>query len=190
VSASYLKGLPWSDWTRDERFFCSVLYQCAIKDKDKFANWVCEQAKLDIQREGPWDVGYEVSFYRDFLWQQREKPAEHNVSDQRAFDMCLFSEKAIVIIEAKVFEPFKTKQNQEFAKDKANIKQLPGLGGIEVRLLALASSVYFANQAEHGVKSTLEMFDGRLTWAQAEEVYGGGLLAQADRTYKMKPAMC
>lgn len=189
MSISYLKYHPWSDWTRDERFFCSVLYNHAIKDKSKFAKWVCMTANLNLPIEGPWDVGYEVSFYRDYLWQQRKRAADPNVSNQRAFDLCLFSDHALVIIEAKVFEPFKSKQNDEFAKDKKRITELPGLEHVQVRLVSLASSIYYKNQTERGSATTLSMFDGRLTWAQAAEFYKDPLLDQADRTYKMKPAM-
>ena len=187
---SYLQERPWSEWTRDERFFCSALYQCAIADKDRFAGWVYKTAQLDLPFEGPWDVGYEVSFYRDFLWQQGKKPAEFGVSDQRAFDLCLFCNRALVVIEAKVFEAFKSDQNREFAKDKDCIGRLPGMEDVQVGLVALASGIYFANHAEYGNESTLSMFDGRLTWAQAHEEYGVELLAQAESTYKMKPKMC
>lgn len=184
----YLEGHPWSDWTRDERFFCSVLYAYSKEDPHRFASLVGSAADLSLPLEGEWEVGYEVSFYRDFLWQKNEvKAAEICVSDQRAFDLCLFGENAIVIIEAKVFEPFTLAQNKVFGLDKEHIGRLPGLAGLEVRLVALASSRYLDNQAKFGREGTLEVFDGVVSWEYMAEAYGDGLLAQADRTYKIKP---
>ena len=187
MSVQYLKGRPWSDWTRDERFFCSALYSRAIKDPARFAAVINSVAKLEIPLAGTWDLGYEVSFYRDFLWQQNLKPSEFDVSDQRAFDLCLFGEQAFVVIEAKVYEPFSPPQNKVFGLDKGKLKTLPGLENLEVRLVALASSRYFENQKKFGDEDTLSVFDGAVTWAQlAEEYDGDSLLAQADRTYRIK----
>jgi len=184
----YLQGRSWSDWTRDERFFCSALYGHAKNDPAKFVQLVGSAADLELSLEGEWEVGYEVSFYRDFLWQRdKEKPADLGVSDARAFDLCLFGENAIVVIEAKVFEPFSPPQNKVFGLDADHIKRLPGLEEIEVRLVALASSKYFDNQAQFGHEGTLDVFDGVVSWAYMFEAYGDRLLEQADRTYKIKP---
>jgi hypothetical protein len=182
----YLKGRPWSDWTRDERFFCSALYSHAAKDVSRFAAVISVAAGFTLPESDSWDLGYEVSFYRDFLWQQKLRPSDFEVSDQRAFDLCLFGEQSLVIIEAKVFEPFSASQNRVFELDKVKLNTLPGLEEVSVRLVALASSRYFANQKEHGRDGTLGMFDGRVTWAQLYEEYGDPLLAQADRTYRIK----
>ncbi len=189
MSIEYLEGRPWSDWTRDERYFCSVLYNHAQNDPSRFAELVDSAADLGLPLEGKWEVGYEVSFYRDFLWQRNEKKStDLGVSDQRAFDLCLFGENAIVVIEAKVFEPFSLAQNKVFGLDKDHIKRLPGLKNIDVRLVALASSRYFDNQAKYGHNGTLEMFDGVVSWEHMAEAYSSDLLlAQANRTYKIKP---
>lgn len=183
---NYLQGKKWSNWTRDERFFCSALYHHVKNDPSQFAGVVNRRANLSLPMSGAWDLGYEVSFYRDYLWQQGFKASRYNLSDQRAFDLCLFGEQAIVIIEAKVYEPFSASQNEVFGLDKQRLKELPNLGGIEVRLVALASSKYFENQKRFGHTGTLDMFDGRITWAELAEEYDEPLLAQADRTYKIK----
>lgn len=185
---AYLKGRPWSDWTRDERFFCSVLYGHAKRDPQEFARLVNAEANLGLCLDGTWEAGYEVSFYRDFLWQRDgEKPADLGVSDQRAFDLCLFGERAIVVIEAKVFEPFSPAQNRVFGLDREHIRKLPGMAGIDVKLVALASATYFHNQGKFGREDTLRVFDGRISWGCMAAAYSDDLLAQADRTYKIKP---
>ncbi|MDA3950802.1 MAG: hypothetical protein PF508_16465 [Spirochaeta sp.] len=180
----YLKGKRWSDWTRDERFFCSVLYNLAKDDVTHFATIVKDYAGLSMAVSGDWDIGYEVSFYRDYLWQQGLKAAAYNVSSQRAFDLCLFGEHTLVIIEAKVYEAFSPRQNHEFGFDKDRLNKLPGLEKIDVRLVALASSTYFKNQKHFGRGNTLNVFDGRITWEQMYQVYKDPLLRQADEMYK------
>ena len=58
---------------------------------------------------------------------------------------------------------------------------------MDVRIVALASSRYFANAEEYGWPGTLDVFDGRVTWAQIAEKYPDKLLDQADSMYKRKP---
>ena len=127
MPVQYLKGRRWSDWTRDERFFCSALYHLAKEDPAKLVSFVNWEEGRSLSASGTWDLGYEVSFYRDYLWQKSLKPSDFGVSNQRAFDLCLFGEHAVVVIEAKVFEPFSGPQNQVFGLDKQHINRLPGL---------------------------------------------------------------
>ena len=189
MAINYLQGQPWSKWTRDERYFCSILFEKAKNNPAKFASWLSEVTSISLPVTDNWDVGFEVSFYRDFLWQQGLKSVDYGVSDQRAFDLCLFSPEVIVVIEAKAFEPFNMSQNKVFDLEKKNLAKLPGLENIQVHLVGLASSRYFRNQKEFGDEKMLKMFDGFFTWNQAAEFYDDKLLAQADNTYKMKPTM-
>jgi hypothetical protein len=187
MGISYFKDNKWSDLTRDERFFCSVLYQKASEDPGKFAQWLIDTLKLDVSKDGEWDIGYEVCFYRDFLWQMDESVRQRELPQKRTFDLCLFGESAIIIIEAKVFESFSPKQNEEFAQDREYIKTLPGLEKISTYVVALASSKYFTNSKTWGRKGTLEVFEKKhITWKQvAEELYNNDhLLQQADNLYK------
>lgn len=43
----YLNNKPWSDWSRDERMFCAVLWEHGRKDSAKFARWLKKAAKID-----------------------------------------------------------------------------------------------------------------------------------------------
>jgi len=187
MGISYLRDQPWSTWTREERYFCAVLFFQARQDPASFASWLIDAAGLDIDPAGEWDLGYEVCFYRDFLWQLGVSAKQRGLPGKRTFDLCLFGERDLVVIEAKVCEAFGGAQNDDFAQDKARINSLEGLEEINVHVTALASSRYFANVAKFGRPETLTMFDGRITWAQVAERYSDELLRQADGMYKPQP---
>lgn len=183
----YLQGKPWSSWTRDERFFCAVLYGHASNDPAAFATWLIKKAELDATATGEWDLGFEVCFYRDYLWQRGISARKENLPAKRTFDLCLFGERDIIIIEAKVCEPFDITQNKEFARDIDRVAELSGLEKDNVHLVALASSKYYANAEEFGDPQTLSMFGGRVEWADLSALYSDSLLAQANGMYGMRP---
>lgn len=187
MTIKYLKGHKWSEWTRDERYFCSVLYFHASADVQGFASWLIDSARLDLSKEGSWDIGFEVCFYRDYLWQLGRSAKAEGFPPKRTFDLCLFGEEKIIVVEAKVFEKFSPKQNDEFDRDKERIRELPELGGLQTAVVALASSRYFLNSEKHGRPGTLAGFDGCVSWAQAAEKYGHPDLQRADDLYKSKP---
>lgn len=183
----YFHNHTWAELTRDERFFCAILYMHASKDPAGFARWVIETSKLDISADGVWDVGFEVCFYRDMLWHMNTSAVTCKLPPKRTFDLCLFGERDIVVIEAKVFEPFDAGQNEDFEKDKAFIRQVPGMTKVTPHVIALASSKYFKNSVVYGHEGTLKVFEGKhVTWLQAAAQYGNdSLLARADELYKL-----
>ena len=184
MAIQYLHNLPWSKWTREERFYCSILYSYAQNNPKQFMNFLIEKRVLNIDLEGEWDIGYEVCFYRDYLWQIGDSARSNGLPIKRTFDLCVFGEKSMTIIESKVCEPFDAKQNETFEKDKTRINDLPGLKEITVNVVALASSKYFENAEVYGRDGTLDMFDGHFTWADCEEQYKEPLFKQADEMYK------
>jgi len=98
----YLDGKNWIDVTREERLFCSYLYWDIKKSVKDFVSWLSTISGLALRFDDTWEVGYEVCFYRD-LQKFRRKPLDlTRYSRKRTFDICLFSESTIVIIEAKV----------------------------------------------------------------------------------------
>ena len=188
MGVPYLEGRNWTNWTREERFFCAVLYGHARRDPSALAVWVIEPANLDLPPEGEWDLGYEVSFYRDFLW-PTEETARQRKYPKRTFDLCLFGQTSIVVIEAKVFERFAANQNSAFAKDAQLIGGLPGLESLQVRTVALASSKYFKNAGRYARPDALKVFDGVIKWSDLAALYGDdSLMLRADALYKMKKA--
>lgn len=187
MAIKYLNDHPWSDWTRDERFFCAILFEHGRQDPAGFTRWVNDTASLGLPVDGDWDLGYEVCFYRDFLWQKGRSAREEGYPAKRTFDLCAFGEQAIIIIEAKVCEAFKSDQNLEFGADNKKVRELIDREGFEVKTIALASSRYFDNFDKYGDQDAPNVFDGRLTWSQAHEKYSDPLLAQADKMYKLAP---
>ena len=187
MPVAYLKNQPWSRWSREERLFCAVLFEYARRDPTEFAHWLVAAASLQVESSDVWDVGFEVCFYRDYLWQTNRFARAEGFPIKRTFDLCLFSERSIIIVEAKVCEPFDADQNRDLAKDKELIQRVVDLDGLQVRTVALASSSYFANAKEYGWPDTLTVFDGRITWEQVAKKYPDALLAQADIMYKAKP---
>jgi hypothetical protein len=187
MSVSYLKNQPWCRWSREERLFCAVLFEHARRDPTDFAKWLIAEASLQVESSDAWDVGFEVCFYRDYLWQRNRSARAEGFPFKRTFDLCLFSERSIIIVEAKVCEPFDAEQNRDLAKDKELIQRLVDLDRLQVRTVALASSRYFANAKEYGWPDTLTAFDGKLTWEQVARKYPDDLLAQADIMYKSEP---
>lgn len=184
----YLQGKPWSSWTRDERFFCAVLYGHASKEPTAFAQWLIEKAELSAPAGGDWDLGFEVCFYRDYLWQQPGNSARKaKLPAKRTFDLCLFGQRDIIIIEAKVCEQFGSLQNSDFKEDKKRFRGIPKLKGVRVHLVALASSRYLVNVKKFGRSKPLAVFDGSVSWAETFERYADPLLAQADGMYGLKP---
>ncbi len=179
----YLRIMPWTSWSREERLFCAVLYEHARRAPAEFASWLIDNAGLDISTSGDWELGYEVCLYRDYLWHGRgPTAAKGRFPRKRTFDLCLFGESAIIVIEAKVCEGFGSKQNESFKNDSKHIANLDGMQHLQVRLVALASSRYL-NRCS---KATREAFDRWVTWAQVAQKYSDPLLLQADAMYGRK----
>lgn len=187
MKISYLRSFPWSRWTRDERFFCSILYSHASSNPAKFADWLIESTGIPAQKDGHWDLGYEVCLYRDYLWQFGKSARSLELPWKRTFDLCLFGTRTLIVIEAKVFERFESRQMKSFPIDRQCIPSLPGLEKVKVYIVALASSKYFENVRKYGRSGTLDVFDGLASWAGVAQQYSCPLLDHAEHIYKLKP---
>ena len=178
---TYLSGKRWSQITRDERFFCQRLYEL-IRDEtpEQFIRYLHDDHALDVLLHGEWEIGFEVCFYRD-LWQHRGQEGQL-FSPKRTFDLCLFGERAIVIIEAKAATGFDPDQNEVFARDAAEVKCLTAVD--TVLLMGLCSSKYTPEEALTSV------FTGPIiTWKELAERYGNDeILLRADDVYEPKGA--
>ena len=131
---SYLDNKNWIDISREERLYCAHLY-FQIKGKElQFVKWLNEFKSMYLTTDCEWEIGYEVCFYRDYLKNvenksirvENRKYEDSTYSEKRTFDLCLFSEDTIIIIEAKVKEKFEQKQLDDIKSDKALIKRLIG----------------------------------------------------------------
>jgi hypothetical protein len=153
----------WIDITREERLFCAHLYFDIIKNGEKnFVSWLNNKMtdpKLRLNPDDNWEVGYEVCFYRDYLYFMGDPVKKSDFFDKRTFDLCLFSDKNIVIIEAKAQQGFHGNQLADFGNDrKLMAKLLPDIG---LTIVALISSRY----------SPKAPFDAKFTWKEISDHY-------------------
>ena len=165
---SYLNGKKWAEVTRDERYFCQQLFATVQRrGVREFVELLNRITGLSLAVEAEWELGYEVCFYRD-LWQLRGcKGALH--SPKRTFDLCLFSHRQIVIIEAKAQQGFDKDLAQLliFSEDKKHVVELTGVDS--VLLVGLASSQHIEGSSTRSFGSH---FDGSLmSWKQLADHY-------------------
>ncbi len=178
---TYLQGKRWAEVTRDERFFCQRLYQLVNADSvEAFAVYVSRQLQLDLPLDGEWEIGFEVCFYRD-LWQLRGKN-DVLYSPKRTFDLCLFGESVIVIIEAKAAGAFDENQNETFKRDIDEVRRLTGLERVE--LVGLCSSQYILDPSAEETFGT-----SVVTWKQLARRYADDeILHRADTVFEHREA--
>ena len=179
---SYLRGKGWANVTREERFFCAHLYGLLVRDKEnKFLSCIRDHDGREPSRADKWEPAFEVCFHRDFsdLWK-----VKNLYSPKRTFDLCLFSEEAILIIEAKAQQSFHGEQLHSFKEDREKVRdqvrELTRARAPAVWIIGLASSKYEPSG------KVLKEFDGPLlTWRSLSEVYGGDeVLLRADEVYE------
>ena len=184
----YLGNKTWADISRDERMFCAVLWEHARKDPADFAMWLNKAAGLSMDSAGSWDLGYEVVFYRDLLHHAAKSARIAKLPFKRTFDMCLFGERDIVIIEAKLSMGFLTKQLDSMEKDIENIritmemihKKCP-----EVHVVALTPEAYRHKHMKNNNSATSAMLGERwISWEEVADKYPDELLRLALRIYK------
>ena len=176
MGLSYLKGASWRSITREERYFCSHLYQLieanGVKD---FVSFINLSSNCGLDPDANWETTYEVCFYRDFLRYHRFPYEQYWI--KRTFDLCLFSDKTIVIIEAKAQMGFARKQMTLFDRDKESVKWLTKVNA--VTLLALSSSKYRPKP------DTVNRFDGWLHWDDLARHYQNDtVLQRANEVYR------
>lgn len=180
---SYLQGKSWLEITREERLYCAFLYW-DIKGREKdFVSWLDDNHGLQLDSDAEWEVGYEVCFYRDLLKSRGKSVNPTQYSSKRTFDLCLFSEEAMVIIEAKVQQMFKESQMRAFQKDRDDIPKIVGKQ-IDTNIIALASSHYYENYDKFGQNDMLKKFNACISWAEIYDSYSQrDIYKQADDIY-------
>lgn len=175
----YLNGRLWAEVTREERFFCQHLFELIRQHgPSAFIGHVNKVSRMSLPTQCEWEPAFEVCFYRD-LWQLRGC-AGGLFSPKRTFDLCLFSDEAVLIIEAKAQQSFDADQLSSFAADKQQVRKETGVANVVV--LGLASSAY---DPPPTVAAT---FDGKLlTWRGLSSLYhDDAILLRADNLYDAK----
>jgi len=182
---AYLNQKNWSDITREERFFCAHLYFELLKNITPFLKLLAGNKiiKETLAVENLWEIGFEVCFYRDFIYKigfngQHEigKTPYHHLG-KRTFDLCLFSEKQIIIIEAKAQQGFDTKQLESFKSDIETVRQLLG-ENIDIKLIGLVAARYRPKE------ETKKNFASIFNWQQLYECYKNDLFLKAEDTFR------
>ena len=186
---SYLGGKKWIEISREERLFCAELYfqyrnkPCQLVEM--LTNFWPSGSSTDRTNRGhdfvpnpqsKWELAYEVCLYRDVLKSQDKgiKATEYPI--KRTFDLCLFSNEQIIVIEAKANQYFDKKQLLTFDDDVKLIKKLFDLNqDFPVYLVGIKSSYYQPNPETRG------HFDLILDWKS----FNGELFQRADDIYKV-----
>ena len=177
MGLSYLNGMSWAEVTREERFFCQYLF-CLLKKNGvtTFVQHVNHKVGVSLPLDAAWEPAYEACFYRD-LWHLKGRTGPL-FSPKRTFDLCLFSEEAVLIVEAKAQQNFDTDADQlnSFAADRDQVGQLTG---VATYVIGLSSS------ACPTTVGCAEVFDGPLlTWRDLASLYGDDeTLLRADAIY-------
>ena len=187
MGLSYLENKHWSDISRNERFFCAHLYFEMNNNLAPFLELISKNGVIKEEDSKPnlWEVGYEVCFYRDYIKKigfenthEIGKTPFHNLR-KRTFDLCLFSEKSIIIIEAKAHQGFDNDQMKSFDDDLIQINRLLGNKNIiETKLLGLTSNKYKPSEL------TKNRFKAVFNWMELYDVYPNDIFRKANETYR------
>lgn len=172
---SYLNGKSWAEVTREERFFCQHLFSLLkTTGTTTFLEYVNHKVGISLPVDVAWEPAFEACFYRDLRHLNGRSGPLH--SAKRTFDLCLFSERAILIIEAKAQQSFDGEQLSSFAADRDEVKALTGAA---TYVVGLASS---ACPATPGCE---QVFEGPLlTWRDLAALYDeDATLLRADAIY-------
>ena len=201
----------WLDISREERLFCAHLYEflrkkgnCGkfidsldVASKDVTSGEV--EVSQDTLRKDNYEVGYEVCFYRDLAHAHGKSDLISRESGlkTRAFDLCLFGQKHMVIVEAKAHSSFNSEQLEWLGCEKKKIKRLfEELGvasqDVEIVVVCLASSILFCGehpkQKEHTQK-VKDHCDFLTTWKSLSQINNNDpefsrVMKRADCCYK------
>ena len=125
---TYLRNNSWSRITREERYFCAELFFEIKKNPKQFIEFLNRRLQLNFDVNQYWEVGFEVCFYRDYLFSIGESVRPHykgqKYPQKRTFDLCLFSETHMIIIEAKADQDFSSAQMKSMDEDKGFLLKL------------------------------------------------------------------
>lgn len=183
---SYLGNTSWQELTREERFFTAVLFFELCHELQPFLDLLLQKDILKRPFDGAlFEPAFEVCFYRDLFHKYQMNKGKDFFSLKRTFDLALFSEELLIIVEAKANQSFHNSQLISINEEKESIKHfLSGLNDYkcpEILIIALISSNY---QPKDSTKNT---FDKHLiTWNEIAGVYSNSceIFHHANDCYK------
>jgi hypothetical protein len=143
---------------------------------------------LEIDPNTNWEIAIEVCFYRDLNVHQKQASTHSGMvkrpySLKRTFDLTLFSDDVVVVIEAKAQQPFNDMQLEVFRRDRTEVAKAIGISEDSVYLLGLCSSKHEVS------KEAIECFHGKiLRWSDLAIYFDDDLVLQrADAIYENQP---
>ena len=197
----FATGQSWASLNRSERAFCAALYRHDLARPGSLAAAIGLHCKAPPQRGTKWDwnsapviavpkadaweTALEACFFRDMYRAKptATKPKNFNALAQTTFDLVLFSDDAIIVIEAKGIESFSTAQLRRIAGIKSGMSALVG-NSVQVLFYGLISSKYLRNISNRPAAGELYQLDGLVAWRDLAAFYEAcPLLAQADAVY-------
>lgn len=187
MALTYFNDNDWINISREERLYCAHLY-FQIRGKElKFVRWLNKNKGMSLPTNCNWEIGYEVCFYRDYLKNVKNKSIrvenrnfkDNPYSEKRTFDLCLFSEDTIVIIEAKVKEHFGQAQLDDTKEDESLIPRVLEKD-IKVINLLLAQSKYIESKNFLRTKKNRSAFPYVISWREMDELFPNDVFERAD----------
>lgn len=108
--------------------------------------------------------------FRDYIKEIGETDGNKSIknsqySQKRTFDLCIFSDNCIIVIEAKAYTGFNTKQLDSFDEDRNYIKSLLADKCPEIFSVGLVASEYKPKQ------ESVEGFDCIVNWKEMYDLY-------------------
>lgn len=157
------------DITRTEVYFTSLLHYTAEVEKKTFENFLKKKIPNINKNATIADSCNEFCFFRDLSFASK-LPRQNASLEKQTFDnVFIFSDRTLVILEAKANQSFKKEQITNLVNSKELISALcANFYQFQVKkvcLIALISSKY------HPKKTTLENFDAVLTWSELAEIF-------------------
>ena len=188
----------WSEQTKEERQFCADLYSILRSNREMLSRFVnllntkskkCASTWEPLIVKANWEIGLEVAFYRDYL----KVPTKSS----RKFDLTLFSDSHLVIIEAKAqsgYErsirckhgdnnpPNELPDDCELCKfdwDRKTITE--SIPGIEVSMIGLCTKHYLTSKRRK--VPICKCFDAIITWQDLYNEFKEPSFERADTIY-------
>lgn len=189
----WLDGKNWRDITRTERYFVWKLAEAIETNPVKFLGWVNEKTDLGIgklingrQNPSNFEVATDVRFFNDYCKFANANPAmaDHRKVDGSEFDLVVFSQKVIVIFEAKAWGGFDG-DNGQLIRMCGHLPLIRNITNCDVKFVGIYSCRYTP------MKKTLEPLSGSVTWHQISEFYEAipsfsSIFLRANRCYENK----
>jgi len=163
-----MKTHKWSEVTREERFFTSVLFHDILLNSKPFMDLLKSKWQFP-PNISVIDVGFEVCFFRDaFHAEPKLINKRYHGLEKQTFDLVLWlSDQSIIIIEAKAQQGFHMDQMTMLNQSKEIMQSLSSheYPMDKILLVGLCSSKY-------GLKeSTKKYFDAIVRWKEVVRCY-------------------